>query len=128
MFMITFWSHSCGWGPIWLFLTKLCFIGSNDNSVGIGSSLQKVARQRYSSSQYWATKVTGYSKQIYPWPIHTWSAWPWLTCDLIEKGLPFDLSLKASLKECSGLGPRPNGLGSVCRTDMIYTITLVLKS
>ena len=23
--MITFWCHSCDWGPIWLFLTKICF-------------------------------------------------------------------------------------------------------
>ena len=40
--IIAFWYHSFGWGPIWLFLPKACFIRNRNWVVGISTSLRKL--------------------------------------------------------------------------------------
>ena len=52
--MIAFWSHSCGWGPMWLFLTLNISHWNGGSGIEIDFRHQKIARQRYSPRQYLA--------------------------------------------------------------------------
>ena len=57
--------------------------------------------------------------QYSPQPIHTWSAWAYLTCDQWH-GHNIGFGLKRILGVCLGLGPRPSGPKATCRTITFF--------
>ena len=73
-FMIAFWSYSCVWGPIWLFLTRDKLYRNRDDGIGTGSCLQKITRQWY-SPRHRVAKDMGCSGQTHPRLSHTWPVW-----------------------------------------------------
>ena len=71
--MITSWSHSCGWDPIYLSLIRVRSIGNGANGIGIRSSLQKTAQQLYSLRHYRAIENVGFLEQVCYHSSRDWS-------------------------------------------------------
>ena len=72
--MITSWSHSYGWDPIYLSLIRVRSVGNGADGIGTGSTLQKTARRRYSPRHYRTVENVGFPKQVCYCSSRGWTA------------------------------------------------------
>ena len=112
--MITFQSHSCEWGLIWLFLTR----NASLETVIIALELVPVSKRLLSSDILQGNidlpRLQAVSGKYISWPTHTWLAWAYLTWDQLN-GPAIWFELENVLGVCSGQGPTPNGPKTICR-------------
>ena len=123
--MITFKPHSCGWGPIWLFLTCNMLLWKwwrwLWNWFLLPKGCSPAIFLKAIPSRSWV--VPG---KYSPQSTHSQSVWAYLSSDQLNEPI-MGFRLENVLVMCLDQGPMPSGLEALCCTTSFRDLYLLFN-